>query len=49
MTYNATYTSDDIAPASIDTIVSVIAIFASFSAIVGLVVLYRWLSGKRIM
>ena len=49
MAYNATYTSDDIAPASIDTIVSVISIFAAFAAIIGLVVLWRWLQGKRIM
>lgn len=49
MAYNATYQSTDIAPASIDTIVSIIAIFASFSAIIGLVVLYRWLTGKRVI
>ncbi len=45
MAYGATYGADDIASVVIDNLVGVgVAIF-SFVTLVGLVLLYRWLTG----
>jgi hypothetical protein len=43
MSYNATYTSADISPISIDVVASVLAVFASLAVILGLVMFYRYL------
>ena len=42
MTYNATYTDDDIAPITIDAIVTGLAVVVSFATLIVLVVLYKW-------
>ena len=41
MAYNATYTDDDIAPVTIDAIVSAIAVLVSFATLIALVVIYN--------
>lgn len=46
MAYNATYASTDIGPSVIDLIVGIIAILVSFAALIGLVILYRWVKGR---
>jgi len=47
MAYTPTYTTDDAAPMVVDLIFTIVAVLISFGAILGLVVLYRWLKGKK--
>ena len=49
MGYNATYVSGDVAEVSIDLIVGLGGALFSFIAIVGIIVLYRFVKGKRKM
>ena len=41
MAYNATYTDADVSPVAIDTVVKVIAVFASLGTLVGFVIIYN--------
>jgi hypothetical protein len=49
MTYNATYAAGDVSAAVIDNIVGILAAVFSFVSIVALVMLYRWLKGRKTM
>jgi len=48
MAYTSEYTADDVGAVSIDLIVGIGATLVGFTAIVGLIVLYRWLKGKKL-
>jgi len=49
MAYNETYTADDLAPMTVDFIVGIGALFVSFVAILGLIILWKWIKGKKVM
>jgi len=48
MAYNATYTDTDLSPVVIDFLVTIGATLVSLSVIVVIVVLIRFISGKRL-
>lgn len=43
LTYSATYVGEDIAPIAIDALGGVLAAFASFATIIGLIFLIMWI------
>lgn len=47
MAYNATYTASDAAPVVLDLGVSVVVGLVAFASIVGLIMLYNWMKGKK--
>ena len=47
MAYNATYTATDAAPALIDLGLTVIVGFVAFASIIGIILLIRWMKGKK--
>jgi hypothetical protein len=47
--YNETYGSDEVAEVTIDTLVAVLAGIVGFATIVGLVILFRWVKGRKVM
>jgi len=49
MAYNATYTTDDVAPMAVDFGLTALAAMIGFATLIGLVLLYRWARGKKIM
>ena len=42
MAYNASYSSDDVAPAVIDGITKAFIVFGSMAGLIALVFLYKW-------
>lgn len=49
MAYNETYTSSDMSKIVIDILATIGVALAGFATIVGLVILFRWLSGKKVL
>lgn len=47
MAYNETYTASDASTAIIDLGVTAIAAMVAFGSIIGLVLVYRWLKGRK--
>ena len=41
------YTSTDIAPVAIDLIVSIVVFAVGFATLIGLILLYNWIRGKK--
>ena len=48
MAYNASYATADTSAVSIDLIVGILASLFSFASLIALVILARWLMGKKI-
>lgn len=48
MAYEATYEANDVSAVTIDTIVGIGAALFGFVTLIGIVILYRWLVGKKI-
>jgi len=48
MAYTETYGSEDIAPVTIDLLVSIFAGLVGFASLVAIVLLFRWLKGKNV-
>jgi len=49
MAYNATYTTNDIAPMAVDFGLTALAALVGFATLVGLILIYRWARGKKLM
>lgn len=49
MAYTPTYTEADMAPIAIDGIASILALVVAFASLIGLIMLYRWVRGKKVM
>lgn len=49
MAYNATYEADDVSAVTVDTLVGIGAALFSFVSLIALVMLWRWLQGKKVM
>lgn len=49
MAYNETYTAEDLAPVTIDFMVGIGAVIVSFVAVIGLIILWKWVKGKKFM
>ena len=49
MAYNETYTAEDLAPVTVDFMVGIGAVLVSFVAVIGLIILWRWVKGKKFM
>ena len=47
MAYNNTYTSADMSSVTIDLLATVIVAVVGFASLVGLVLLYKWFTGKK--
>jgi len=47
MTYNATYDSDDTSAIVIDLLGTIFVALVGFGALIGLVFLYKWISGRK--
>jgi len=47
MAYTPTYTTDDVAPMVVDFGLTALAAMIGFATLIGLVILYRWFSGKK--
>ncbi len=47
MAYVPTYTADDIAPMVIDLGLTALGAMIGFGVLIGFIVLYRWVTGKR--
>ena len=47
MTYAQTYNATDMAPVVVDLIVSVVALAVGFATLIGLILLYNWIKGKK--
>ena len=48
MTYTATYDSNDMSPIVIDLLGTALVALVGFGSIIGLVMLARWLKGKKV-
>jgi len=47
MTYSATYDADDTSAIVIDLLGTIFVALVGFGALIGLVFLYKWLTGKK--
>jgi len=47
MGYNATYSASDTSLVVIDLIVTIVVVLVSLGSLIGLVLLYRWFTGKK--
>lgn len=49
MTYNATYTSEDADDIVVDGFAKIAVAVLGFATLIGLVFVYRWFRGKKVM
>jgi hypothetical protein len=48
MAYTETYSTTDVAPATIDLLVSIFAGLVGFASLVAIVLLFNWIKGKKV-